>query len=125
MRYRRLALGVASALLVAVGQPTAGQSAGRFDGDWSGAAELRPPDTRCSDARVRMQVADDNVTGRVTWPAGSSEISGTVAADGVATIKLTSIANGRASSFVGQFTDKDFKAYDRGRTCSFDFMLTR
>jgi hypothetical protein len=114
---------IIAALLVAL--PARGETVNRFDGTWSGTALLNPPDTRCSDARVRMQIEAGKISGRVTWPAGSSDVSGEVAEDGVAKVKLTSLANGRSSSFVGQFTDKDFKAYDRGRTCSFDFALTR
>src|SRR5215475_11010172 len=97
--------------------PVRGQTVNRFDGAWSGTATLNPPDTRCSDARVRMQIEAGKITGRVTWPAGSSDVSGEVAEDGVAKVKLTSLSNGRGSSFVGQFTEKDFKAYDRGRVC--------
>jgi hypothetical protein len=72
-----------------------------------------------------MQIEAGKISGRVTWPTGSSDVSGEIADDGVVKLKLTSLTNGRNSSFVGQFTDKDFTAYDRGRTCSFDFALTR
>jgi hypothetical protein len=117
--------GLATVLMViGVGSAFA-QGVTRFDGAWTGTATLNPWDTRCSDARVRMQVDAGKISGRVTWPAGSSDVSGEVAEDGTARVKLTSIANGRASNFVGQFTERDFKAYDRGRTCSFDFTLGR
>jgi hypothetical protein len=112
-------------LLVLLAGAAQAETPGRFDGAWSGTAQLNPPDTRCSDARVRMQIEAGKISGRVTWPTGSSDVSGEIADDGVAKVKLISLTNGRNSSFVGQFTDKDFKAYDRGRTCSFEFALTR
>src|ERR1043165_7467493 len=112
-----------AALLVLLAGGAQAETPGRFDGTWSGTALLNPPDNRCSDARVRIQVEAGRISGRATWLAGSSEGRGESADGGVAKVPLTSLSNGRNSSFVGQFTDKDFKAYDRGRTCSFDYAL--
>src|SRR5258706_2379568 len=112
-------------LVVLLAGAAQAETPSRFDGAWSGTAQLNPPDTRCSDARVRMQIEAGKISRRGTWPTGSNDVSREIADDGVAKVKLISLTNGRDSSFLGQVTDQDFKAYDPRRTCSLDFALTR